>query len=298
ALRPIGDVERLAARIALGRAGPRELVRLARGLERAAVVHELLAAAPRPVLLERVAAAVAPPPGLAARIGNLLVDAPPLTAAEGGAIRAGADEEVDRLRALTRDAQALIAELEARERAATGIASLKIRYQRVFGYFFEVTKANLKNVPPHFIRRQTVASGERYTSPELRELEQQLTTADERCRQREVALFNELLAEVRTHEAALGRLARELATLDAVLSLATTAHENGYVRPQVHAGTTLEIRDGRHPIVEKTSAAGCFVANDTLLDEESQQIVILTGPNMAGKSTYLRQVALIVLLAH
>ncbi|MEW6271222.1 MAG: DNA mismatch repair protein MutS [Thermodesulfobacteriota bacterium] len=297
-LRPIGDVERLAARISLGRAGPRELVRLARALERASGVHELLSAAPRPALLERIAAAIAPPPGLAARIGALLADAPPLTAAEGGAIRPGADDEIDRLRALTRDAQGLIAELEARERAATGIASLKVRYQRVFGYFFEVTKANLKSVPPHFVRRQTVASGERFTSPELRELEQQLTTADDRCRQREAALFGELLGEVQAHDAALLRLARELATLDAVAGLATTAHEGGYSRPQVHAGSALDIRDGRHPIVERTSAAGCFVANDASLDEEGQQIVVLTGPNMAGKSTYLRQVALIVLLAH
>jgi DNA mismatch repair protein MutS len=297
-LRPIGDVERLVARISLGRAGPRELVRLARALERAAALHGLLVAAPRPALLARIAAAVAPPAGLDERITTLLADAPPLVAAEGGAIRPGADAEVDRLRALTRDAQELIAGLEARERAATGIASLKVRYQRVFGYFFEVTKANLKNVPPHFVRRQTVASGERFTSPELRELEQQLMTADERCRRREAELFAALLAEVQAHDAALGRLARELATLDAVAGLATTAHEGGYVRPQVHAGAALAIRDGRHPIVERTSAAGSFVANDTALDEEAQQIVVLTGPNMAGKSTYLRQVALIVLLAH
>jgi DNA mismatch repair protein MutS len=297
-LRPIGDTERLVARLSLGRAGPRELVRLAGALERAAAIHALLGAQAGPALLGRIAAAVAPPDGLAERISRLVAESPPLTAAEGGAIRAGADDEVDRLRALTRDAQELIAGLEARERAATGIGSLKVRYQRVFGYFFEVTKSNLGLVPPHFVRRQTISSGERYTSPELRELEQQLTTADERCRQREAALFADLLAEAQGHESALVHLARELATLDALGGLAATAHEQGYQRPSLHRGGALTIRDGRHPVVERTSAAGSFVANDAALDEESEQIILLTGPNMAGKSTYLRQVALIVLLAH
>jgi len=297
-LRPIGDTERLVARLSLGRAGPREVVRLARALERAAVIRALLAEAPRPAALERIARTATPPDGLAERITALVVDSPPLAAAEGGAIQPGADDEVDRLRALTRDAQELIAALEARERAATGIGSLKIRYQRVFGYFFEVTKANLALVPPHFVRRQTISTGERYSSPELRELEQQLTTADERCRQREIVLFGELLAEIQQHEVALSALARELASLDALCGLAATAHEQGYARPGLHRGSALAIRDGRHPVVERTSAAGRFVANDTTLDEEAEQIIVLTGPNMAGKSTYLRQVALIVLLAH
>ncbi|MBM4245980.1 MAG: DNA mismatch repair protein MutS [Deltaproteobacteria bacterium] len=297
-LRPAGDVERLVARLSLGRAGPRELVRLSRTLERAAAIHGLLAREARPALLERIADGVAPPQGVAERIAALLVESPPLAASEGGTIREGADGEVDRLRALTRDAQGLIAALEARERAASGIGSLKVRYQRVFGYFFEVTKANLGSVPAHFVRRQTIANGERFTTPELRDLEQQLTTADERCRQREAALFADLLADVRTHEAALLRLARELANLDALAGLATTAHEQGYVRPSLHRGRALVIRDGRHPVVERTSAQGCFVANDATLDEEGEQVVVLTGPNMAGKSTYLRQVALIVLLAH
>jgi len=297
-LRPAGDVERLVARLSLGRAGPRELVRLSRTLERAAAIHGLLAREPRPALLERIADGVAPPQGVAERIAALLVESPPLAASEGGTIREGADGEVDRLRALTRDAQGLIAALEARERAASGIGSLKVRYQRVFGYFFEVTKANLGSVPAHFVRRQTIANGERFTTPELRDLEQQLITADDRCRQREAALFADLLADVRTHEAALLRLARELANLDALAGLATTAHEQGYVRPNLHRGRALVIRDGRHPVVERTSAQGCFVANDATLDEEAEQVVVLTGPNMAGKSTYLRQVALIVLLAH
>jgi len=297
-LRPIGDTERLVARLSLGRAGPRELVRLSRALERAGAIHDLLVATSPAGLLAAIAAAVSPPAGLAARITDLLAESPPISAGEGGAIRAGADEEVDRLRALTRDAQGLIAGLEARERAATGIGSMKIRYQRVFGYFFEVTKANLGSVPAHFVRRQTISTGERYTSPELRELEQQLTTADERCKQREAALFAGLLADVQQHEAVLIRLARELASLDALCGLATTAHELGYARPTLHRGGALCIRDGRHPVVERTSAAGGFVANDATLDEEGEQIILLTGPNMAGKSTYLRQVALIVLLAH
>jgi DNA mismatch repair protein MutS len=221
-----------------------------------------------------------------------------VSAAEGGAIRDGADAEIDRLRSLLRDAKGWIAGLEAREREATGIASLKIRYHRILGYFFEVTKANLGRVPAHFVRRQSMVSGERFSTAELADLERQLSTAEDRCREREVELFAELLGRVAEHERRLAELADWLATLDALAGLAHTAHEHRYVRPRLHRGTALRIREGRHPVVERTSAAGAFVPNDTSLDDGSEQIAILTGPNMAGKSTYLRQVALIVLLAH
>ena len=296
-LRKIGDLERLVGRIGTGRAGPRELLRLGRCLEHAQGLVEPVRRLGA-TLVERLAAEMVPPPGLARRLLATIADSPPLAAAEGGAIRDGADAEVDRLRGLTRDAQRLLSDLEARERAATGIGSLKIRYHRVLGYFFEVTKTNLGLVPERFTRRQSMATGERFTTPELLELERQLETADDLCRRREVELFSGLLAELAGLEQVLSALARALGSLDALVSLAAVAHDHGYVRPRLHRGSRLEIKDGRHPVVERTSAEGRFVPNDTLLDDDSEQLAILTGPNMAGKSTYLRQVALIVLLAH
>jgi DNA mismatch repair protein MutS len=297
ALKPIGDFARLVARIGIGRAGPRELRRIGQGLERTAHVASLLACT-EASLLARAAADAVPPEGLADTLLERLADSPPVSAAEGGAIRDGADPEVDRLRSLLRDAKGWIAALEAREREATGIGSLKVRYHRVLGYFFEVTKANLGKVPAHFVRRQSMASGERFSTAELADLERQLATAEDRCREREVELCAELLSRVAEHERRLIEIADTLATVDALAGLAHTAHEGRYVRPRLHRGTALRIREGRHPVVERTSAAGAFVPNDTALDDGDTQIAVLTGPNMAGKSTYLRQVALIVLLAH
>lgn len=298
ALRTIGDIERLVARFGVRRAGPREVARLGRALRLVSRVGGLLEASDRPALLDRVSAEATPPPDLAETIEARIEEAPPMHASEGGAIRAGADPEVDRLRGLLTDAQRLIAELEAREREATGITSLKIKYHRVLGYFFDVTKPNLKLVPDHFVRRQSMASGERFSTPELKDLEDQLATAESKSVEREVELFDEMLELVQSHQGRLTQLAAALADLDALCGLAATAHEHGYVRPRLHRGDAVRIREGRHPVVEQTSAKGAFVANDTSLDATSEQVVLLTGPNMAGKSTYLRQVALIVLMAH
>ncbi|MDG2303816.1 MAG: DNA mismatch repair protein MutS [Candidatus Binatia bacterium] len=297
-LRAIGDLERLVARFGVRRAGPREVARLGRALALVDDVGGILGDEGNPPLLGRIRERATPPVGLAAAITTHIEEAPPMHASEGGVIRAGADEEVDRLRSLLSDAQTLIAELEAREREATGISSLKIKYHRVLGYFFDVTKPNLKLVPEHFIRRQSMASGERYSSPELKELEDQLATAESRSIEREVALFEEVLAQVQGRQAGLTELADALADLDGLCGLAATAHDQGYVRPKLHKGDAIRVRDGRHPVVEQTSAKGSFVANDVNLDGSEEQLVLLTGPNMAGKSTYLRQVALIVLLAH
>ena len=298
ALRTIGDLERLVARFGVRRAGPREVARLGRALGLVDRVGELLGPGEGTALLDRIWASATPPPGLADAVVSRLEESPPMHASEGSVIRAGADDEVDRLRGLLGDAQRLIAELEAREREGTGISSLKIKYHRVLGYFFDVTKPNLKLVPEHFVRRQSMASGERFSSPELKDLEDQLSTAESRAVEREVALFEELLLQVQAEQARLTRLADALADLDALVGLAAVAHDQGYVRPKIHRGDAVRIRDGRHPVVEQTSAAGSFVPNDTTLDGRDEQVVLLTGPNMAGKSTYLRQVALIVLLAH
>lgn len=298
ALRGVGDVERLVARFGVRRAGPREVARLGRALALVAQLVEQIGGDELPALLRSVRDRAAPPPGLADRVLARISDDPPMHASEGGVIRPGADEEVDRLRGLLGDAQRLIAELEAREREATGIASLKIKYHRVLGYFFDVTKPNLKLVPDHFVRRQSMASGERFSSPELKDLEDQLATAESRAVEREVALFDELLGEIQAQQSVLTVLAHALADLDALCGLAAAAHEHGYVRPRLHRGDAIRIREGRHPVVEQTSARGSFVANDATLDGRAEQVVLLTGPNMAGKSTYLRQVALIVLMAH
>ena len=297
-LKSIGDMERLVARFGVGRAGPREAARLGRALEAAATVPRLLREAGETSLLGSLADQTESPPELGAHLERMLADELPLHAGDGGVIRAGADEEVDRLRGLGRDAEQLLAELEARERAATGISSLKIRHHRALGYFFDVTKPNLSLVPEHFVRRQSLTSSERFSTPELQELEQQLSTADTRCRDREAEIFQEILAFIATHERRLTAQAAGLAVVDVLVGLSEVAHQRNYVRPELHRGSSIDVREGRHPVVERTSAAGSFVSNDVHLDEAERQLMIITGPNMAGKSTYLRQVALITLMAH
>jgi DNA mismatch repair protein MutS len=297
-LKAIGDFERLVARFGVGRAGPREAARLGRALEAASTVPQLLQEAGETALLGSLAHAAQSPPGLGGYLAETLADELPVHPTDGGVIRLGADPEVDRLRGLGRDAEQLLAELEARERAATGISSLKIRHHRVLGYFFEVTKPNLPLVPEHFVRRQSLASSERFATPELQELEQQLSTADARCREREAEIFQELLEAIGQQETCLTAQAAALAVVDVLVGLAEVAHQRNYVRPELHRGASLEVREGRHPVVERTSAAGSFVSNDVHLDELERQLMIITGPNMAGKSTYLRQVALITLMAH
>ena len=297
-LKAIGDFERLVARFGVGRAGPREAARLGRALDAAASVPELLLESGKTSLLVSLADSAQSPPGLGAHLAAMLADELPVHPTDGGVVRPGADAEVDRLRGLGRDAEQLLAELESRERSSTGISSLKIRHHRVLGYFFDVTKPNLSLVPDHFVRRQSLASSERFSTPELQDLEQQLSTADARCREREAEIFQEVLELVRGQEVRLTAQAAALAVVDVLLGLADVAHQRNYVRPELHRGTSLDVREGRHPVVERTSAAGSFVSNDTQLDETDRQLMIITGPNMAGKSTYLRQVALITLMAH
>ncbi len=298
ALASVGDLERLTGRIGLGRAGPRDVARLGHSLSSGERAVALLANETSLPDLLVPAAAQCPPEGLAALIQQTIDEQAPGTLGEGSVIRDGADVEIDRLRALLRDTRGHMAALEGRERAATGISSLKIRHHRALGWFFDVTKANLKLVPERWTRRQSLVSGERFSSPDLLELERDLGQAEARCLEREAVLFGELVLQIGQHEAHLAGVARWFGTLDALQSFAEVAHRYGYQRPMMHAGHALEIREGRHPVVERTSAAGRFVANDVALDGERRQIIVLTGPNMAGKSTYLRQVALIVLMAH
>ena len=290
----MGDVERLVGRIGTATATPRDMARLASALERVENLRARLADATD--LLGEVGAALSPLPGLRARIAALLVD-DPLAALRGGpVVRDGFHPEVDELRAAARDGRGWVAAFEARERARTRIGSLKIRYNRVFGYAIEVTKPNLALVPADYVRKQTLAGAERFVTQELKDHERRLLGAEERLRQLETELFAALVTDARAEQRALAENARALGVLDTVAALAELAHDRGYVRPFLDRGDAVVIRDGRHPIVETVRGADRFVPNDCVLDE-TQQILLITGPNMAGKSTYLRQVALIVVMA-
>jgi DNA mismatch repair protein MutS len=290
-----GDPERLLARAVLSTLSPREAAALRDGLAEAPAIFAELAAAESSLLAEL--AAVDPLPGLAAELARVLEPVPAASFEEGGIIAAGVDPELDRYRSLTRDSKRHVLALEARERERTGIASLKVRYNRVFGYYLEVTRANQARVPADYIRRQTLANAERYVTPELKDLEEQILAAEERQVAIELEHFRRLTATIAGAAPGLHLLAAALGTLDALASFAEAAARHRYVQPlMLPAGGPISVREGRHPVVEQASR-DAFVPNDAEIDSDSSQIVLLTGPNMGGKSTYLRQVALIVLMA-
>jgi DNA mismatch repair protein MutS len=295
ALAGIGDLERLAGRVGARSAGPRDLGQLAAALERVGVVRDALADV-RSELLATLAAALDPLPDVAGEIGATLVDAPPPHTRLPGFIRPGRDPEVDALRGSAHDGKGWLARFETTERERTGITSLKVRYNKVFGYYVEVTKPNLPQVPADYERKQTLVNAERFVTPELKEHETRVLGAEERLRTLEQHLFAGLLDVVAARHPTLARTADALAGLDALVGLAEVAHRRGWVRPRITRLAGLAIRGGRHPVVEAV-AHEPFVPNDTTLDADGAQLVILTGPNMGGKSTYLRQVALIALLA-
>ncbi len=292
----VHDLERLLARCALGTATARDLVALRDTL---GVLPEiaLYAAALTVPSLQQVMAGVDVLADLHAPLFESLADDPPATVREGGLIRDGSHPELDDLRALRRDSRAYLASLETRERERTGIPSLKVRYNRVFGYFIEVGNAHRRAVPADYERRQTLVGAERYATPELKEYETRVLTAQERIEALEYDLFVALRDRVTAAASRLRATARALATLDALAALAEAAALQGYRRPRVDDSLRLRIVEGRHPVVERLLERERFVPNDCLMDVESRQILILTGPNMGGKSTYLRQVALIVLMA-
>src|SRR6202171_1521033 len=236
-------------------------------------------------------------PGLAAKLSGAVADDPPLTLKEGGIFRDGYDVDLDQLRQASRDGKNWITELQEREIAASGIKSLKVRFNSVFGYFIEITKSNLANVPARYIRKQTTVGGERFITPELKEMETKILGADERARQLENQLFQTLRDETLRELAPIQQTASALGTLDVICALAETARLFAYSRPILNKTLRLVIRDGRHPVLDQNLAEEKFVPNDTDLDGERTRLAIITGPNMAGKSTYIRQVALIVLMA-
>ena len=292
----LGDLERLAGRIGSGTASPRDVVRLRQALGRGEAVQTRLGDV-RAAPLRRLREAIRPLPSLRDLVARALVDVPPLSARQGDLIRAGYRAEIDELRALRHDGKSWISALEARERARTGIGSLKVRYNKVFGYYIEVTNPNLKLVPVDYQRRQTIAGGERFVTPELKDYESKVLGAEERLRALESGLFEDLVRDVAQHLPEIVATAGALAELDALRSLAAVAVDGRYIRPLLDRSTSIEIREGRHPVIERMLPSGRFVPNDVELDPDRAQIVVLTGPNMAGKSTYLRQTALIALMA-
>ncbi|MCR5219724.1 MAG: DNA mismatch repair protein MutS [bacterium] len=296
ALAPVADLERLNGRIAMGSASPRDLVALSDSLAQVALAVPLLARCDAPLLRE-LAAQTDPLEDVRSSIAGCLVEQPPLTMKEGGLVREGVNAELDELRSVSHDGKGWISRLEQSERERTGIPTLKIRYNKVFGYFIEVSKSYVAQVPEDFHRKQTISNGERYITPALKEYEEKVLRADERIIQLEYEIFQDLRSRVAEQGERLQKTAAALAAVDVLAALAEVAQERDYVRPQVDDGDAITIRDGRHPVVEALNSDERFVPNDVELNGSDSQILLITGPNMAGKSTYMRQVALIVLLA-
>jgi DNA mismatch repair protein MutS len=298
-LRRCADIERIAGRISYGNAGPRDLVNLRESLSAIPEIKHLFSdvlARKEPAELHQLMEGLQELPGAIALIAQAIAEDPPATIAHGGVIREGYSRDLDEIRQLSHSGKEWILLLQQQERQRTGIKSLKIGYNSIFGYYIEVTKPNLHLVPGHYDRKQTTATGERFTTKELREKEAVIATADERLVALEAELYTLLIASLREYVPDLQRTAQAIATLDVYCSLAGVAETNGYVRPVIDEGLQIQIRDGRHPIVEARMPGG-FVPNDTLLDSRGDQILIITGANMAGKSTYMRGVALITLMA-
>ena len=295
ALSGIGDMERLVGRIVYGTAGGRDVVALKNATARLPHVKELLSAFDRGRLGEL--AQLDPLEDLTDLIGRTLCDDPPFSVREGGFIRAGYHPEVDRLRGILHGGKGIIASMEAAEKEKTGIRTLKIGYNKVFGYYIEVSNSFKDQVPDTYIRKQTLVNGERYITQELKDLEHEILTASDRVSALEYELFTRLRQELSGHVARIQATAAAVAEADCLCSLAVVAVKNNYCCPAVDESGVIEIHQGRHPVVEAMRPDALFVPNDTYMGRTQDRVSIITGPNMAGKSTYMRQVALIVLMA-
>src|SRR6201981_78153 len=319
-LKAIRDIERAAGRLSQASGNARDLVALKTSLQQIPALKRGLGklidridfgrgrppGAPNvaesgglgePALPEQLQNAIREMPALAEKLANALLDDPPLALKEGGIFRDGYDADLDALRQASREGKNWISHLQEREIAGTGIKSLKMRYNSVFGYFIEITKSNLANVPAHYTRKQTTVGGERFITPELKEMEAKILGADERARNLEYQLFQKLRDETLRELGPIQQTAEAIAILDVICALAETARLFRYCRPKLNNTLRLMIKDGRHPVLDQNLVDEKFVPNDTALDGETTRLAIVTGPNMAGKSTYIRQVALIVLMA-
>lgn len=297
-IRLAGDVERLVSRIPLKKISPRELMQLARGLQQAAAIRELCRGAGNDYLL-RLAEQLNPCAHILGKILNEVVDSPPVQVNKGGVIREGVNGELDQLRKIARSGKDYLLEIQQKESSFSGIPSLKIGFNSVFGYYLEVTNTHKSKVPQTWIRKQTLANAERYITPELKEYEEKITGAEEKMLILEIQLYEELLSQLQEYIAPIQLNGNIMARLDCLLCFATNALQYQYHRPALLEGMELRITEGRHPVIERTLPPGEeYVTNDVTLNKEDQQVIIITGPNMSGKSALLRQTALITLMAH
>ena len=297
-LEQVRDLERLTMRISSGYASPRDLVALKNSLQPIptvkALLHPVTAASP---LLQQEEAKLDPLPEVVQLIERALVEDPPLRLSDGGIFRDGFHQELDELRDISRDSKTWLARYQQQLRDSTGIKTIKVGYNKMFGYYIEVSRGQSDRMPDNFERRQTLVNAERYITPELKEYESKVLNAEERISGLETELFTQLRQEVSKYSDRVQRMAHALAKIDTLQSLARAAHINDYARPIVDESNVLQIVAGRHPVIEALHTAEKFVPNDTLLDDDQSRLLLITGPNMAGKSTYIRQVALIVIMA-
>jgi DNA mismatch repair protein MutS len=295
-LKGVYDLERLSGRVAFGNVTPRELLQLAKSLEATKPIIQALAESGNPDL-EKYGQGIDPQSELAESITNCLVDQPPISAKDGGIIRAGVSEDLDKYREAMNGGKKWLAQMEMEERQRTGIDNLKIGYNRVFGYFIQVSKGNVAKVPQdRYTRKQTLTNAERYITPELKEHENLILEAESRSTDLEYELFSQLREAVKAHIPALQELGRQLAALDVFVAFAQDAEEKNYCRPSFSSKNEIAVKNGRHPVVEAVLPAGSYIPNDLVMDEDTS-IYLITGPNMSGKSTYMRQLALIAIMA-
>ena len=294
-LKNVFDLERILARLEVGSANARDLISLKNSLEVLPAIKELLASN-RTRLISRFNNEISLHEDIYDLLTSAIVDEPPFTVREGGMIRDGYHVELDELHTIARDNKIWMRDFELRIKEESGIKTLKVGYNKVFGYYIEVSKGSINLVPEYFIRKQTLVNAERYIVPELKEFENKILSAKEKIQELEYYLFNEIRDKIRARMVEIQTTARALGNVDALLSLSIVAFRNNYIRPELNNRHEIAIKDGRHPVVEKLLQREIFVPNDTVLDAKTQRVIVLTGPNMAGKSTYMRQVALLVLM--
>jgi DNA mismatch repair protein MutS len=294
--RHIRDMERLLSRITCGVCSARELIAMKESLKIVPEIKNSIASL-KASLITKQHQELFELRDLVSLIERSLVDQPPLSTKEGGFIKKGYHPALDELRDKAQNGKQWIAHFQSSERKTTGIKSLKVSYNRVFGYYIEVTKANLSSVPESYIRKQTLVNAERFITSELKEMENSILGAEEKAHALEYELFEEIRQAVLNYIPEIQRIAEALANLDVVVSLTTVAKKNRYHKPEIDESSTIVIKGGRHPVVEQVLEEGQFIENDTWIDHDTHQLLIITGPNMAGKSTYIRQVALMVIMA-
>lgn len=295
-LKKVYDIERLTGKISYGSANGRDLISLKNSVRQIPDVKKALENS-KSELLQTIQRELDELTDIDQMIEHAIVDEPPISVKEGGLIKLGYDEEIDKLKTATTEGKNWILQLEADEKEKTGIKGLKVGYNKVFGYYLEVTKSNLSMVPDRYIRKQTLTGAERYITEELKTLENQILGAEEKVIQLEYNAFAKIREDIEKEIPRLQKSATLIATLDVLCSFATVAEDLNYTRPIVDNSGEIQIEEGRHPVIEKMLPAGSFVGNDTKLDKKENRLAIITGPNMAGKSTYMRQVALITLMA-